>query len=60
LKTPISSILLSVNAEYDVRNNDLHVLITSALQADGVVSRNRRKTLAGFNIFFAPRDFELP
>lgn len=33
----------AVNAEYDVRNNDLHVLITSALQAGGVLSKNRRK-----------------
>lgn len=33
----------AVNTEYDVRNNDLHVLIASALQANGVVSNNRRK-----------------
>lgn len=36
----------AVNAEYDVRNNDLHVLITSVLQGGGVVSNNRRKQYA--------------
>lgn len=33
----------AVNAEYDVRDNDLHVLIIWALQAGGVVSKNRRR-----------------
>lgn len=36
----------AVNAEYDVRNNDLHVLITSALQGGGLVSNHRRKQYA--------------
>lgn len=36
----------AVNTQYDVRNNDLHVLITAALQAGGVVAKNRRKQFA--------------
>lgn len=34
------------NDEYDIRNNDLHLMIVSALQHNGVISKNRRKQLA--------------
>lgn len=36
----------AVNADYDVRNHDLHVLIASALQHGGMVSKNRRRQFA--------------
>ncbi len=36
----------AVNREYDLRSNDLHLLIVSALQNGGTISRNRRKQLA--------------
>lgn len=35
-----------VNDEYDIRNNDLHLLIVSAIQHNGLISKNRRKQLA--------------
>jgi hypothetical protein len=35
-----------VNAQYDIRSNDLHVLLVSAFQNNGVVSKNRRKQYA--------------
>lgn len=34
------------NDEYDIRNNDLHLMIVSALQHNGTISKNRRKQLA--------------
>ena len=36
----------AVNNEFDIRGNDLHLLIVSALQNEGRVSNNRRKKLA--------------
>lgn len=36
----------AVNDEFDIRGNDLHLLIVSALQNEGRVSNNRRKKLA--------------
>lgn len=37
----------ATNAEFDIRNNDLHMMIVAALQNSGVISNNRRKQLAG-------------
>jgi len=37
----------ALNEEYDVRGNDQHLLIVSALQNGGEISNNRRKKLAG-------------
>lgn len=37
----------AVNDEFDIRGNDLHLLIVSALQNGGRVSNNRRKKLVG-------------
>ncbi len=36
----------ATNAEFDIRNNDLHMMIVAALQNGGAISTNRRKQLA--------------
>jgi len=36
----------ALNDEFDVRSNDQHLLIISALQNGGKISNNRRKKLA--------------
>ena len=39
-------IAIALNDAFDVRSNDQHLLIVSALQNGGKVSNNRRKKLA--------------
>jgi len=37
----------ATDAAFDIRNNELHVLIAAALQNNGTISNNRRKRLSG-------------